>query len=206
MPVGAYAYSQGLEYAVEAGWVRDEATTHEWLQGLMRHSLAQLDLPLLIRLLSAAGARDGAALRSWNARLLASRETQELRDEDRQLGRALCRVLIDLQIPGAEAWRDTPAGYATQYALACAHWQISERAALAGYTWSWLENQVLAAVKLVPLGQSAGQRLLHALALQIEACVVVAQAVGDADIGIGGVMQGLASAAHESQYTRLFRS
>lgn len=206
LPVGAYAYSQGLEYAVHAGWVHDETTTFDWLQGLARASFARLDLPILLRLLAAWRADDRSALARWNARLLASRETQELRDEDRHLGRALARVLEQLDIPEASTASETPTTYAQMYALACARWEIESAAASCGYLWSWLENQVLAAVKLVPLGQSAGQRLLFRLVPVIGECADDAGLVADADIGVGAVAQGIGSALHETQYTRLFRS
>src|ERR1700687_3221329 len=92
LPVGAYAYSQGLEYAVHAGWVRDEATTLGWLQGLSLHGVGTLDLPLLLRLHRAWSAADMPAVRHWNAQLIAARETSELRAQELHLGRALARV------------------------------------------------------------------------------------------------------------------
>ena len=162
-PVGAYAYSQGLEFAVQAGWVRDEASTLEWLQGLSHHSVGTLDMPILLRLYRSWQDGDSGALRRWNSRLIASRETAELRNEERHLGRALARVLTTLAVPDVIEWRDASPAYATMFARAAVHWGIGQRDALGGYLWAWSENQVLAAIKLVPLGQSAGQRLLHRL-------------------------------------------
>src|SRR5580658_2757934 len=81
LPVGAYAYSQGLEYAVHAGWVHDEATALDWLQGLSHHAVGTLDLPILLRLHRAWSALDVAAVRYWSAQLIAARETSELRAE-----------------------------------------------------------------------------------------------------------------------------
>jgi urease accessory protein len=206
LPVGAYAYSQGLEYAVHAGWVHDEATTLEWLSGLSQHGLGTLDLPLLLRLHRAWSAPDMPAVRHWNAQLIAARETSELRAEELHLGRALARVLVELEIAEAGDWRQTASAFATLFSLAAVHWHINAGDALRGYLWTWSENQVLAAVKLVPLGQSAGQRLLHRLTDAMPAIVERAQTLGDDAIGVGTVSQALASALHESQYSRLFRS
>jgi urease accessory protein len=206
LPVGAYAYSQGLEYANHAGWTDDEATTLAWLQGLAEFGLGTLDLPILARLHAAWSAGDGRAVHHWNAQLLASRETAELRAEELHLGHSLARVLVELEIPEAGKWLSKAAAYATLFSLAAARWQIEPGDALRGYLWSWCENQVLAALKLVPLGQSAGQRLLHRLSADIPRIVERAQELADEDIGLSTVSQALASARHESQYTRLFRS
>jgi urease accessory protein len=206
LPVGAYAYSQGLEYAVQAGWVCDEASTLDWLQGLSRFGLGTHDLPLLLRLHAAWSSGEVAMVEAWNARLIAARETSELRAEERHLGQALARVLVELELPEAQPWFDRSVAYATMFSLAAVRWQIPARETLSGLLWSWTENQVLAAVKLVPLGQSAGQRLLRRLSDAIPDIVGEAMALPDEGIGVGVISQVLASALHESQYSRLFRS
>ena len=206
LPIGAYAYSQGLEYAVHAGWVSDEVTALQWLQGLSRHALGTLDLPILLRLHRGWAAADISAVRSWSAHLIAARETAELRAEERHLGRALARALVEMGVIEAGAWLDADAAFAALFGLAAVRWHIRETECLSGYLWAWSENQVLAAIKLVPLGQSAGLRLLHRLTNSIPAIVTAAQRVGDAEIGVGVVAPTLASALHESQYSRLFRS
>jgi urease accessory protein len=206
LPIGAYAYSQGLEYAVHAGWVHDEASTLAWLQGLSRHSLGTLDLPMLLRLHTAWRANDAAALRDWTAQLIASRESAELRAEERHLGQALARVLIELELHEARPWLTAEPAFATLFALAAVRWHIGAAETLSGYLWAWSENQALAAVKLVPLGQSAGQRLLHRLIESMPEIVAHAHTVRDEAIGVGVVSLAMASALHESQYSRLFRS
>jgi urease accessory protein len=206
LPIGAYAYSQGLEYAVHAGWVHDEASTLDWLEGLSQHSLGTLDVPILLRLYRAWESADAAALQDWNAQLIAARETHELREEERHLGRALARVLATLGIDEARVWIDADPTFSAMFSLAAVRWHIPDHDALSGYLWAWCENQVLAAVKLVPLGQSAGQRLLFRLIDSIPAIVAHAQALHDSAIGASVVCHTLASALHESQYTRLFRS
>jgi urease accessory protein len=206
LPVGAYAYSQGLEYAVHAGWVHDEASTLDWLQGISSASVGTLDLPIVLRLHSAWTRADIADVRHWNAQLIAARETSELRAQELHLGRALARVLVELELSEAGEWIEPAAAFATLFSLAAVRWRIDARDAMSGYLWAWSENQVLAAVKLVTLGQSAGQRLLHRLTAAMPELVEHALALGDATIGVSTPSQALASALHESQYSRLFRS
>jgi urease accessory protein len=206
LPVGAYAYSQGLEYAVHAGWVHDEASTLDWLQGLSANAIGTLDLPILLRLYRAWSIPDLPGVRHWSAQLLAARETSELRAEELHLGRALARVLVELEIGEAGEWQQAAPAFATLFSLAAVRWRIDAADALRGYLWAWSENQVLAALKLVPLGQSSGQRLLHRLTAAMPGIVERAQTLGDEAIGVGTLSQAFASALHESQYSRLFRS
>jgi urease accessory protein len=211
LPIGAFHFSQGLEYAVESGWVRDEVTALEWIDGIAEGSLVTLDLPVLIRLHAAWRRDDYAAVHRWNAFLIASRETGELRAEDRHLGSALLRVLAECQLktelfPVGGPKLPIGVSHAAAFSFACARWNIEVHAAVQTYAWAWAENQVLAAVKLVPLGQSAGQRLLHALISRFVAYSARAADVLDADIGICTAMTAVASGRHEIQYTRLFRS
>lgn len=207
LPVGAYAYSAGLEYAVEAGWVRTEADLAEWAAGQIEGPLAWLDLPVLGHLYDAWQADDDGSARRWTAFLLASRETSELRAEDRHLGRALARVLADLGTAEARDWdTDRNVCWAALFALAAVRWGIDREAAAAGYLWAWLENQIAAGVKLIPLGQTAGQRVLLRVSDRIPSAVERARGIDDSAIGASAPGAVLASAAHETQYTRLFRS
>lgn len=207
LPVGAYAYSQALEYAVHAGWVDDEATAGAWIGEQVRYTLAHLDVPVLRRCQQAWSDGDEDGARAWSRYLLASREAGELLAEDRHLGRALAQVLCDAGIATAEAWcAERDASFACLFALAAAHWTIAPEAAAQGYLWAWCENQVAAAIKLVPLGQRAGQRLLGSLMPFIEEAAATGLALEDTDIGMLAPGLGIASALHETQYSRLFRS
>lgn len=207
LPVGAYSYSQGLEWAVHGGWVQDETSAAEWLQGLMAHNLGQLDVPVLARLHQAWRRRDTKAVEHWSALLHASRESAELQNEDRQLGWALARVLNELKIEGAQHWLSHPAAsFASLFALAATAWNISLDETCLGYLWAWSENQASAAMKLIPLGQSAGQRLLSRAIEIIPGVVQQGLQIGDDEIGAFTPGLALASARHETQYTRLFRS
>ena len=207
LPVGAYSYSTGLEYAVEAGWVADAGAAGDWITAQLLNLHARVDLPALVRLHAAWKAGDGAEVERWNAWLRANRETAELRAEDLNQGRALARLLTDLDLPGAAAWagRDD-ACWATLFALAAAVWDIPLDEMLDGYLWSWCENQVAAAVKLVPLGQTDGQRLLGRLAGRFSESVDLARGLEDAELGASLPGVALASMLHETQYSRLFRS
>jgi urease accessory protein len=208
LPVGAYAYSQGLEYAVTQGWVKDETGTEDWLRGLLHHPLCYLDVPVFARLYRAWTATDFSTVTFWNAWLYASREAAELQQEDRHLGTALARLLADLGMNEAESWRSAPrVCFATLFSLAAARWEIALPIAVQGYLWSWTENQVAAATRLIPLGQTASQRILTRLLPEI---VTVSQQglamQDDDDIGYTAPALGLAGALHETQYSRLFRS
>ncbi len=207
LPIGMYSYSQGLERAVDDGWINNATDVGEWIDGLMEISLTRIDLPVLLRLYEAWEAENIDSVEAWSRTLLASRETAELRAEDRQTGQALARLLDALAIADMQIWiRKPEATFATLFAFAAVNWGIQKRDAAIGYLWSWLENQVLCAVKLVPLGQVAGQRLLTDLAEKIPALVDEALSLADHDIGGSVFGLALASSRHEMQYSRLFRS
>ena len=204
LPVGAYAYSQALEYAIEAQWLIGDELGN-WLSDGLALGLAQLDLPVLARAYAAAARGDAPKLNHWNDRLLAARETRELLLEDQQIGSALLRLLKSLFTPAPPVLTQAP-GYATAFAIAAQRWEIDVEDALMAYSYSWLENQVAAATKLVPLGQTAAQQLLVAKLTEIPEAVSKSRAVSDSDIGLSLPGLALASCRHERQHTRLFRS
>ena len=207
LPVGAYAYSQGLEQAVHLEWVTNEAQAAEWIAGVLENGLARVDAPVLVRLHAAWSVADHAQVEYWNRFLYACRESAELQAEDHTLARALTRLLVDLGVTEAKPFVIQECStFAALFALAAVHWRIPVVQCVQGYLWSWVENQVAAAIKLVPLGQTAGQRILLRLGERIPP--LVQQALSFDDDDIGQVMQGLAmaSAWHETQYSRLFRS
>ncbi len=207
LPIGMYSYSQGMERAVNDGWIVTADDAENWLNGLLSEGLARVDAPILARLYDAWSDNDMEAVEYWSQQLIACRETAELRTEDRQTGQALARLLGKLEIREAQAWMRRPdATLATLFSLTAVRWQISKTDAIAGYLWGWLENQVLCAVKLVPLGQVAGQQLLKKLAGKIPVLVQQALALNDDEIGGSVFGLALASSRHEMQYSRLFRS
>ncbi len=211
LPTGAFTYSQGLEWAVECGWLKNERDTNGWLKSVLDDSLQYLELPLLIRLYHAAENKNIDEFLQWSQRLFASRETFELRNEETQRARALFSLLKKL--PESNHWPELEnnkqallASQIAGYALAASHWKIPLKDLLMGYTWSWLENAVVVAIKLVPLGQSEGQQLLYKLSTDISAAIEQALIISDNEIGASTAAMAIASSLHETQYTRLFRS
>ncbi len=207
LPIGMYSYSQGLERAVEDGWITNADEARSWLAAILARCQARVDLPVLARLYDAWLNDDTALAGHWNAVLMACRETAELRSEDAQTGQALVRLLEKLEPDGArDSLGKGQITLAAAFSLAAVRMAIPKRAAMTGYLWGWLENQVLCAVKLVPLGQVAGQRLLRDLATSIPEQVGLALTLADDDIGGSVFGLALASSRHEMQYSRLFRS
>ena len=205
LPIGAFTYSQGLELAVETGWVSSQAQFEEWLTGQLKFSLATLEIPLLARMLDAVAQQDDKALVEQAKTLLAWRETKELRMEEKQRGAALARLLPELGVALSED--RLAACQLTQLAgmaLAATEWNIPRDKLFAGYLWSWLENAVMAGVKLIPLGQTQGQQTLQLMAPALEEVIKGL----DVEMEPGSVTPALAiaSSRHETQYTRLFRS
>jgi urease accessory protein len=214
LPIGAFAYSHGLEQAVSLGWVRDAAETEGWIGGLLDHAWTRLEVPLLARLYAALADGDDAALATggqdafayWCGLSRASRESAELAAEDLHLGSALASLMASFGVPRAGEWAKAPVPFAAVLAAVTLHWGLSLRDSALALLWTLTEHQVAAAVKLVPLGQTAGQLLLQRLAARIPAAVEQGLALKDEEIGAISPGLALASALHETLYSRLFRS
>jgi urease accessory protein len=210
LPVGAYSYSQGLESAVEAGVVRDLATAQSWIGDVLDYSVGRVEAPLLLRLIASWRAQDYSAVDRWNALFFASRETRELRLETLQMGYSLRKLLMELEGTDEKALAHLAGleeiSFATAFAFALARWKIPTAPALVAYLWAWLENQVMAAVKLVPLGQTDGQRILLAIGEKLPMVAERAVSIEDGDIGGFTPRLAILSSRHETQYSRLFRS
>jgi urease accessory protein len=209
LPVGAYSYSQGLERAVEDGIVRDEAGAANWIEDALILCVGPCEGGHLVRMLAAWTSTEHARAARLNQAFLATRETAELRAESVQMGHSMARLLPEVapDWPGLQhlAAVETPT-FPFAWSAAAAAFGLSPREALTAYLWAWLESQVMAAVKLVPLGQSAGQRMLARLGAAAES---LAGACGPADDdALSNFAPGLALAScrHETQYSRLFRS
>ena len=208
LPIGAFAYSQGLEQAVASGWVNDEASAAEWLLGLLSTALATLDLPVLERLIDAWRADDRAAGRCLER--VAGGLPPDARDARRgaPARRRRCRARWS---PSASPTPPAGRRATTSRRRRCsrsatARYAIPTSAALAGYAFAWAEATTSAAVRLVPLGQSAGQRLLAAAGDEIPEAVERARALDDDELAATAPGQAIASALHEALYSRLFRS
>lgn len=206
LPVGGFSYSRGLEAAVQAGWVSNEATARDWILGTLRTSVAQLDGALFWRMANALEAGDREGFRAANAWLAAGRESREFQLEDRRLGEALLRLLVDLEVPAASYHRGGELTFSGAFALAAHHWRIAPAAALSGLLWVYVEGQVNAAIRLVPLGHTAGQRILVEAVDAIEQAGTRARSLSDDEVGSLSPALAMASAWHETQYSRLFQS
>lgn len=207
LPVGAFAYSQGLEYALDSGWCQNRDQIQDWLLQNLRYGLGQLDLPIYLRCYRAWQKKEFGELQRWNQTLLAFRETRELYLEDIQVGGAYRQWHLG-QDPSREKLVnvcDTPTVVAMN-SLAAVLAQIGESQALLGFIWGWAENQIACASKAMPMGQTDGQKILQQLIPQLVLVCGQAEAIKDNDIGTGLMGSALASALHEHQYSRLFRS
>ena len=206
LPIGGYTYSQGIEWAVEAGWIADAQDLQQWLEGLLQTNQHYLELPLLRRMLEAWAQHDLSRLEQLGATLIASRETREMRLEESNRARAFSDLLQSLEADAAEYQSLLRQSQLAGFSFACYRWGIDYASAGQGLAMSWLENLVLAAVKIIPLGQTAGQQVIFDLGARIPAVVASAGLVGDDEIGASSMAMAIASAGHETQYTRLFRS
>jgi urease accessory protein len=209
LPVGAYSYSQGLEWAIESGAVRDATGAAEWIEDALALSLGGLEAPVWWRLYCAWKANDEIQVNYWNQFFLAHRETRELRAETLQMGFSLKGLLTQLPelsacMAGLSAL-DSPA-FPTVFSFAAWAWEIPGPAALLGYLSSWAENQVLVAIKTIPMGQVAGQRILSHLTGRLPVAVERATSLLDDALVNFAPGLALASSLHETQYSRLFRS
>jgi len=241
LPVGAYTYSQGLEWAVESGAISNEASAGQWIGDCLTHSLASFEAVYLAHMLSAWLVNNTARLEKLDAEFIASRETAELRAETLQMGHSLAKLLRDLsassphpgEYPEGHKCRgpviapvqtlDTglrrydgasehelaafpQPSFPLSWSCAAARWNIEPEEAIAGYLWAWLENQVMASIKAVPLGQTAGQRLLLTLGARLPELAREAAATPLDQARNFLPAFALASSLHETQYTRIFRS
>jgi len=233
LPVGAYTYSQGLEWAVESGAIRNEPEAGQWIGDCLTRSLTSFEAVYLAHMLSAWREKDQAQLAELDAEFIASRETAELRAETLQMGYSLTKLLRDLdesshhlgkgrgpvvastetldigirrydRAPDLAGFPQT--SFPLAWSCAAARWKIETEDAITGYLWAWLENQVMAALKSVPLGQTAGQRLLLTLGERLPELARQAAATPIHQARNFLPAFAIASSLHETQYTRIFRS
>ena len=209
LPVGGFSYSEGLESAVDAALVGDEAGAQRWLIDQLCLGLARADLPTVARALAAWRRGDGAHVEALNAWFATTRETDELLRQAEQMGRSLALWLrhrgADERLLRLEALAPAPT-WPVAFALAAADSGAHARDVLVTFAGGWAENMAQAAMKAVPLGQAAAQRILAALAAEIPAAVDAALRLASADMQAFTPMLAILSARHEEQYSRLFRS
>jgi urease accessory protein len=208
LPVGAYSYSEGIETLVFREAIADANRLKNWIEQELTVGAIQLEAAIVIRSYRATQSNDFSTLLYWNMWLSAARETEELRNQSWQMGSTLSRLIIKLN-PNTEplfSALGSPCNYAIAFGIAAASWKIDERSMLLGYLQSWTTNLVGVGVKLIPLGQTSGQEVL----LDLQRAIVLATdnilTLEDDDLSSWGWGLSLASMAHETLYTRLFRS
>lgn len=207
LPVGSFTWSQGLEWAVEAGWISTAAEFREWQIQQMERNFLCVDLPLFIRLYRACEQHDIAAAKRWTAYLLACRETRELREEERNRGAAFTRLIKSWEPDCPPEW--LPLFSSSQLcgmAWLGVRWDIDVQSLALSLGYSWMESAVMAGVKLVPFGQQAAQQLIIELSDHFAAKLGQAWERSDDELGAATPLSAIASARHETQYSRLFRS
>jgi urease accessory protein len=208
-PVGAYAYSHALEWAAETGDLRDEATCLEWIRDILLEGAGRNDAILLSAAYRAAGARDHGSLREIGELALALAASGEFRLETAQQGRSFLDAVRG-------AWPDplldsiaadlNEVAYPVALGIAAAAHQVPIEATLQGFLAAFAQNLVSAAMRLAPIGQNAGLRILAGLGPELSALATEVPDLGLDDIASSTFRADLGSFRHETQYTRLFRS
>jgi urease accessory protein len=212
LPVGGFSYSEGLESAVDRAAVSSESSASDWLVAQLHLTLARADLAVVAKAIAAWRRGDLAHVRELNDWVLQTRETSELRLQTEQMGRSLTEWLRNQDANAPERLQAVQAlagmnpTYPVAFALAASRTQAPVRDGLLAFAFGWAENMVQAALKAVPLGQSAGQRILARLADGIPAAVQHALSLMDSERQAFSPMLAILSAQHETQYSRLFRS
>jgi urease accessory protein len=210
LPVGAYSYSEGLEALAQSGQLSDAAALEHWLTQELRYGAIRVEAAVMARSHRATLTHDTAALTAWNRWLTATRETAELRAQSLQMGRSLIRLFQDLPSSSPPllpaSLHQDGCHFAIAFGLVAATWQIAESAATLGYLHSWATNLISAGIKLIPLGQTAGQQMIWGLQGVISETANAILTLEDDDLASCGWGLALASMAHETLYSRLFRS
>ncbi|MGK7915196.1 MAG: urease accessory protein UreF [Prochloraceae cyanobacterium] len=221
LPVGAYSYSEGLETLVESCIIDNQNSLEIWLERELSYGAIRLETAVMLRAYDCFSSQDLQGLNYWNSWLSATKETSELRQQSWQMGNTLLRLLIDLEKSNKITKNNSlftsledcakavgnPCNYAIAFGIGAANWQLNRKDSALAYLHSWTTNLIGAGVKLIPLGQTTGQQLLLKLGDRIAVAADKILAL-DNDDDLISCSWGLAMAsmAHETQYTRLFRS
>jgi urease accessory protein len=206
LPIGGFSYSEGLEAGIEWAGLATEAAASDWLVDQLHLSLARADLAVVAQAIPAWRGANMTRLRALNTWVFQTRESAEFLLQTEQMGRSFVEWLKLHHVDAASLFQTLPASYPIAFAFAASRTEASVRDACLAFAFGWAENLVGAAVKAVPLGQSAGQRMLGRLAAEIPTAVDHAITLADDDRQAFAPMLAVLSARHETQYSRLFRS
>lgn len=202
LPIGAYCYSQGVESAIDQGLIHDEASGIAYFEDVLALLLGRFELPVLKRLIQSYA--DAEQFDYWANFYRASRESKELLAESKQLAFSLNAWIRDVLKQAIPVKKQL--GFIPVYGHLCGTLGLNVEDVLTAYTFTVLENQVLAAVKTIPLGQMSGQRILWHLHGLIPQVVEQATQLNDSEISSALPQYAMLSMHHETQYSRLFRS
>ncbi|MGJ7508364.1 urease accessory protein UreF [Variovorax sp. GT1P44] len=206
LPVGGFSYSEGLEAGIEWAGLGTEQAASDWLLDQLHLSLARADLAVLAQAIPAWRDGDLTRIHALNAWVFQTRESAEFLLQTEQMGRSFVEWLKLHHDDAATVFEALPASYPVAFAFAASRTDAPVRDACLAFAFGWAENMVGAAVKAVPLGQSAGQRMLGRLAVEIPTAVDLAITLADDDRQAFSPMLAILSSRHETQYSRLFRS
>jgi urease accessory protein len=209
LPVGGYSYSEGLESPISQGIIGDRVTLQHWIESELETGAIRIETAMMARAYQAGLQSDRAEkLPYWNQWLSAARETEELRQQSWQMGGSLVKLAIELtpEIQATFAIVGLPCNYAIAFGIIAQHWQIDRQTVIAAYLHSWLTNSIGAGIKLIPLGQTAGQQILWQLQERIDFLSQTIPKMVDEDLYACSWGLSLASMQHETLYSRLFRS
>ena len=208
LPVGGYSYSEGLESLILQGIITDRITLQAWIESELQAGAIRIETAVMDRAYLAGLELKPERLQYWNHWLSAARETEELRQQSWQMGGSLAKLVVELT-PGIQDLMTAiarPCHYAIAFGVTAQYWQIDRQAAILAYLHSWATNQIGVGVKLIPLGQTAGQQIVWQLQGELDLLAQMIPTLADSDLYACSWGSSLASMQHETLYSRLFRS
>jgi urease accessory protein len=208
LPVGGYSYSEGLESLILQEVIRDRQTFQTWIETELQAGAIRIETAVMDRAYLAGLDLDIDRLKYWHNWLCAAREAEELRQQSWQMGGSLTKLVVELT-PGIQdliASIGRPCHYAIAFGVTAQYWQIDRQATILAYLHSWVTNQIGVGVKLIPLGQTAGQQILWQLQGELDLLSETILTLADEDLYACSWGSSLASMQHETLYSRLFRS
>ena len=208
LPVGGYSYSEGLESLISQSVILDRVTLQAWIDRELQTGSIRIETAMMDRAYLAGTQSQRERLQYWNQWLSAARETEELRHQSWQMGGSLAKLAIELtpEIRSLIIAIGSPCNYAIAFGVTAQFWQIDRQATISAYLHSWVTNQIGAGVKLIPLGQTAGQQISWQLQDRLDLLAQTIPELADEDLYACSWGLSLASMQHETLYSRLFRS
>ena len=208
LPVGGYSYSEGLETLILQGTIGDRSSLQTWVEYELQAGAIRIEAAIMDRAYLAASQGNLVRLQYWNRWLSAMRETEELRHQSWQMGGSLTKLAIELtpEIQSLFSNIDRPCHYAIAFGITAQFWQLDRHATILAYLQCWATSQIGVGIKLIPLGQTAGQQILWELLAQLDLLAQTIPTLADDDLYACTWGSSLASMQHETLYSRLFRS